>query len=87
MRLYRGDAVTGAAMPSAPGTTDNPDGVKGFYKFNFAENVLLANVYNADSKWSVKVYEDGLYSGDMTLLPKRIFLRSLVRDELTFLEE
>ena len=69
MRLYRGDAVTGAAMPSAPGTTDNPDGVKGFYKFNFAENVLLANVYNADSKWSVKVYEDGLYSGDMTLLP------------------
>ena len=69
MRLYRGDAVTGAAMPSAPGTTDNPDGVKGFYKFNFAENVLLANVYNVDSKWSVKVYEDGLYSGDMTLLP------------------
>lgn len=69
MRLYRGDAVTGAAMPSAPGTTDNPDGVKGFYKFNFAENVLLANVYNADSKWSIKVYEDGLYSGDMTLLP------------------
>jgi hypothetical protein len=69
MRLYRGDAVTGAAMPSAPGTTDNPDGVKGFYKFNFAENVLLANVYNADSNWSVKVYEDGLYSGDMTLLP------------------
>ena len=69
MRLYRGDAVTGAAMPSAPGTTDNPDGVKGFYKFNFAENVLLANVYNADSEWSVKVYEDGLYSGDMTLLP------------------
>ena len=69
MRLYRGDAVTGAAMPSAPGTTDNPEGVKGFYKFNFGENVLLANVYNADSKWSIKVYEDGVYSGDMTLLP------------------
>lgn len=69
MRLYRGDAVTGAEMPSAPGTTDNPEGVKGFYKFNFAENVLLANVYNADSKWSIKVYEDGEYSGDMTLLP------------------
>ena len=69
MRLYRGNAVTGAKMPSAPGTTDNPEGVKGFYKFNFAENVLLANVYNADSKWSIKVYEDGEYSGDMTLLP------------------
>ena len=81
MRLYRGDAVTGAAMPSAPGTTDNPDGVKGFYKFNFAENVLLANVYNADSKWSVKVYEDGLYSGDMTLLPSSSYsMSSLIGD-------
>ena len=76
MRLYRGDAVTGAAMPSAPGTTDNPEGVKGFYKFNFAENVLLANVYNADSKWSIKVYEDGVYSGDMTLLPSSNYAMS-----------
>ena len=76
MRLYRGDAVTGAKMPSKPGTTDNPEGVKGFYKFNFAENVLLANVYNADSKWSVKVYEDGVYSGDMTLLPSSNYAMS-----------
>lgn len=76
MRLYRGDAVTGAKMPSEPGTTDNPEGVKGFYKFNFAENVLLANVYNADSKWSVKVYEDGEYSGDMTLLPSSNYAMS-----------
>ena len=69
MRLYRGDAITGAAAPSAPGTDDNPEGVKGFYKFNFADNVLLANVYNADKLWTIKVYEDNVYSGNMTLLP------------------
>ena len=68
MRLYRGNAIAGAKMPSAPGTTDNPDGVKGYYQYNFGENVLLANVYNADTKWVVKVYEDDVYSGDMTLL-------------------
>ena len=69
MRLYRGDALTGAEAPSAPGTTDNPSGVKGYYKFNFSENTILANVYNADSAWTMKVYEDGVYSGDMTKLP------------------
>jgi hypothetical protein len=31
--------------------------------------VLLANVFNADSSWKIKVYEDGVYSGDMTLIP------------------
>ena len=69
MRLYRGNAVTGDVAPGAAGSTDNQYGVKGYYKFNFDENVLLANVYNADSRWTVKVYEDGEYSGDMTLLP------------------
>jgi hypothetical protein len=76
MRLYRGDAIAGAEMPSAPGTTDNPDGVKGYYQFNFADNVLLANVYNADAKWTVKVYEDDLYSGEMTLLPPSSYAMS-----------
>jgi hypothetical protein len=52
MRLYRGDALTGA-------------GDNGYFKFNFNEKVLLANVYMADSEWRVKVYENGVYSGDM----------------------
>lgn len=69
MRLYRGNAVTGDVAPGAAGSTENQYGVKGYYKFNFDENVLLANVYNADSRWTVKVYEDGEYSGDMTHLP------------------
>ena len=81
MRLYRGNAITGAKAPSAPGTTDNKSGVKGFYKFNFSENTILANVYNADTNWVVKVYEDGVYSGDMSVLPsKGLAFSSLIGD-------
>ncbi len=64
MRLYRGNAVTGGPISGT-----NTYGIKGYYAFNFAENVLLANVYNADSRWVIQVYEDEKYSGDMTLLP------------------
>ena len=60
MRLYRGNAVTGAAVSG----TDTSK-TKGYYQFNFDEDILLANVYMADDKWSIKVYEDGVYSGDM----------------------
>ena len=70
MRLYRGNAVTGAAISG-----ENTYGTKGYYAFNFGEDVLLANVYFADSQWTIKVYEDNLYSGDMTLVPYA--LRSL----------
>ena len=61
MRLYRGNAVTGGPIEGT-----NSYGVKGYYGFNFADDVLLANVYNADSKWKIEVYEDDVYSGDMT---------------------
>ena len=64
MRLYRGNAVTGGPIEGT-----NTYGVKGYYGFNFGENVLLANVYNADSRWEIKVYEDDVYSGMMTCLP------------------
>ncbi len=59
MRLYRGNAITGAKID------DNKNGVEGYYSFNFGENVILANVFNADSKWKISVYEDDEYSGDM----------------------
>ena len=39
--------------------------MEGYYSFNFGEDVVLANVFNADSKWKISVYEDGEYSGDM----------------------
>ena len=61
MRLYRGNRAYGTAV-----TGTDTYGVKGYYGFNFDENVLLANVWNADAKWTIKVYEDGVYSGNMT---------------------
>jgi hypothetical protein len=64
MRLHRGNAVTGG-----PVSGENKHGVAGYYGFNFSEDVILANVYNAASDWKIAVYEDGEYSGDMILLP------------------
>ena len=64
MRLYRGDDITGNKKSGS-----DSYGVKGYYKFNYDSDVLLANVYNADSAWKVEVYEDGVYSGEMTLIP------------------
>ncbi len=61
MRLYRGNGAYGNDV-----TGTDTYGVKGYYGFNFADNVLLANVWNADSKWTIKVYEDGVYTGNMT---------------------
>lgn len=61
MRLYRGNAACGAAKSG----TDTY-GVKGFYGFNFGDDVLLANIYNADSQWTIKVYENGVHTGNMT---------------------
>ncbi len=63
MRLYRGNQVNGAAKSG----TDTY-GSKGYYGFNFSDDVLVANVYNADSKWTIKVYENGVYSGNMSKL-------------------
>ena len=66
MRLYRGNAVYGADAPSD--TASNPYGIKGYYGFNYGDDYILANVYNADNDWVIKVYEDGVYTGDMTSL-------------------
>ena len=63
MRLYRGNAITGAKISG-----DNANGTKGYYAFNFDEDILLANIYFADSQWTIKVYEDGLHTGNMQLL-------------------
>ncbi|MBQ2027663.1 MAG: calcineurin-like phosphoesterase C-terminal domain-containing protein [Alistipes sp.] len=62
MRLYRGNAVTGAEK------ADNKNGVEGYYGFNFGDDVILANVFNADSKWKIEVYEDGELTGTMKLI-------------------
>ena len=75
LRLYRGNATTGMQK------MDNKNGKEGYYKFNFADDVILANVFNSDSGWTIKVYEDGVYSGTMTkITPKSINVNDLVGD-------
>ena len=64
MRLHRGNAITGREKTSS----DSADYI-GYYAFNFGEDYLLANIYNADSKWVVKVYEDGVHTGNMEKVP------------------
>ncbi len=59
LRVYRGDAITGDKAE------DNKNGAEGYYKFNYDSDVILANVFNADSKWKIQVYEDGVHTGDM----------------------
>ncbi len=55
MRLYRStDIFTGG---------DNSVATK---VESAAANRIIANVWNWDPEWSVKVYENGVYSGDMT---------------------
>ena len=63
IRLHRGNTITGAAIS---GTNNN--GTKGYYQFGYGDDVLLANVFNSDTGWKVEVYEDGVFSGNMTSL-------------------
>ena len=64
MRLYRGNAITGRAR-KASDTYEKT----GYFAFNFGEDYLLANIYNADTKWVIKVYEDGVHTGNMEKVP------------------
>ena len=60
MRLHRGNAITGRARKDSD-TYDKT----GYFAFTFGEDYLVANIYNADSKWVIKVYEDGVHTGNM----------------------
>lgn len=74
LRLHRGNAITGAKrQPDAK----TPNGT-GYYSYNFADDVIIANVYNADSKWKIEVYEDDVKTGEMT----RIANKSVSYDKL-----
>ena len=60
MRLHRGNAITGRERKSSDTYAKT-----GYFAFNFGEDYLVANIYNADSKWVIKVYEDGIHTGNM----------------------
>ena len=57
MRLYRGDIKGGTTSKS--------------FNTQLGHGVLLANVFNADKSWVVKVYENGTYTGNMTLMSQK----------------
>ena len=52
MRLYRGNLKCG--------------GEHEYIELQYGEDVILANVFNADLAWTVKVYENDQYTGTMT---------------------
>ena len=51
IRLYRGNAITGAEKQG-----DDPEGTKGYYRFGYSSSTLLANVFNSDKWWTVEAY-------------------------------
>jgi hypothetical protein len=55
IRLHRGDTSFG--------------GSNGYFGYGKGANDIIANIWNADSGWTVEVYEDGRYAGVMTRLP------------------
>lgn len=52
LRLYRGNHKSGGEYE--------------YFAQQHGDGVLLANVFNADDSWTIKVFEDGVYSGNMT---------------------
>ena len=57
MRLYRGNLKCG--------------GEHEYIELQHDENVLLANVFNADQAWTVKVYENDVLAGSMTKISNK----------------
>lgn len=57
IRLYRGNHKSGGQYE--------------YFAQQHGDNVILANVFNADDKWTIKVYEDNVYSGTMSKIAYR----------------
>ena len=57
MRLYRGNLKCG--------------GEHEYIELQHDENVLLANVFNADLAWTIKVYENDVLAGSMTKISNK----------------
>ena len=76
IRLYRGNEITGCAIPEGDA---NKSGTKGYYQFGYGSDVILANVFSSDPwNWTVEVWEDGEYSGKMESLRSYNYTPSFV---------
>ena len=73
LRLHRGNAITGAKRQDKGSKNGT-----GYYAYNFSDDTIIANVYNADDKWTIEVYEDDVKTGEMT----RIANKSVKYDKL-----
>ena len=55
MRIYKGNLLSGGKYAK--------------FQSPYSANEYLINVFNGDEKWKVKVYENGVYAGQASLLP------------------
>lgn len=54
MRIYRGNLKTGGSYA--------------YFQWPYEAKKLMINVFNGDSRWTVKVYENGVFSGTASLM-------------------
>ena len=57
LRLYRGNHKSGGSYEH--------------FAQQHGDGVILANAFNADSSWTLKVYENDVYTGTMTMIPNK----------------
>ena len=70
MRIYKGNMRTG--------------GKYAYFQLPHAENKYMINVFNGDEKWTVKVYENGVYAGKASLKPASKYTFSSVKAGQTY---
>ena len=70
MRIYRGDAKTGGSYA--------------YFQWPYDSKTYLINVFNGDSRWTVKVYEDGVYAGNASLMSNGMTTYSSVTEGNTY---
>ena len=64
IRLHRGNDITGAAIPEGDANTY---GTKGFYRFPYDSNTIIANVFSSDHyTWTVEVWKYDETTGKRT---------------------
>ena len=68
-RLYRGNIKTGGEYEQ--------------FQLQHGDGVLIANVFNYDSSWTIKVYEDGVYTGNMTQIATKSVEPAYVENVVT----
>ncbi len=64
IRMYRGNAKTGGKYEK--------------FQFPLTPGDVVASIFNSSSAWNVKVFEDGVYSGDMQRIPAKRYTGDVI---------